>query len=174
MKILYILDAFIAIVKVLLLMLIKITQSQEITGGKNYVLDTTASGVHGAFAASGKVYPVTTPQDNQKSTAATVDYSTGEGKTIYIINNGTPDSVSGSAESPAITRNPLDEMHIVFYSDAAGTTPVGNENGYKPDKVIGEKYNGTDVYKINVPDNATHFKITNGIGKGSAGRPPTR
>ena len=146
----------------------KITQSQVISGGKNYVLDTTASGVHGAFAASGKVYPVTTPQDNQKSTEPTADYNTGDGRTIYIINNGTPDIVSGSADSPDITRNPLDEMHIVFYSDAAGTTPVGNANGYKPDKVIGEQYNGTDVYKINVPDYATYFKITNGIGKGSA------
>lgn len=145
----------------------KITQSQVISGGKNYVLDTTVSSqYYGAFATNGKVYAVDDTQANQKSTEPTADYNTGDGRTIYIINNGTPDIVSGSADSPAITRNPLDEMHIVFYSDA-GTTPVGNENGYKPDKVIGEQYNGTDVYKINVPDYATYFKITNGIGKGT-------
>ena len=65
-----------------------------------------------------------------------------------------------------VTRTPLDDIHVIFYSDA-GSTVVGNANGYIPDKVIGEQYNSKDVYRINVPVNATHFKITNGVGKGT-------
>ena len=146
---------------------IKITQAQDLTGGANYVLNTTASGQNGAFAVSGKVYPADATNGYQKSSMPTVDYSTSEGKTIYIINNGTPDSVTGSGSSVTVSRTPLDDMHIVFYD--ASNNAINHTDGYKPDKVVDEQYEGTDVYKITVPDNAEYFRITNGTGKGSSG-----
>ena len=142
---------------------LKVTQAQDLTGGANYVLNTTASGRNGAFAAS--AYPAITPADNQKAALPTIDYSTKEGKTIYIINNGTPDAVGSTGPTG---RTPLDDMHVVFYDE--NNNVINHTDGYKPDKVVGEKYNDTtDVYKITVPDNATYFQITNGTGKGSEG-----
>lgn len=150
---------------------IKITQAQDLTGGANYVLtvdnndDPVSGGRNGEFAAA--AYTASTTAANQKSSMPTVDYSTSEGKTIYIINNGTPDSVTGSGSSVTVSRTPLDDMHIVFYD--ASNNAINHTDGYKPNKVVDEQYERTDVYKITVPDNAEYFRITNGTGKGSSG-----
>lgn len=146
---------------------IKITQSQPLTGGANYSL-SSAGQIYGEFAPSGKVYAVTA---GTKTTAATQDYD-GE-RTIYIINNGTPNTVTAEDEEITVNRAQLDEMHVIFYKED-GSTVVGNANGYKPDKVVGEQYErdkntSYDVYKITVPDDAVYFQITNGTAKGSEG-----
>ncbi len=64
-------------------------------------------------------------------------------------------------------------MHVVFYdqnNNAIGTNPAG----YLPDKLgtysgstwTAEAYEGHEVYRIQVPDNAKYFQINNGINKG--------
>ena len=139
---------------------VKITQAASVTAGKNYVLDTTASGQYGTFAGSGKVYPVT--EQSKAESNPTIDYGSSSSKYIYIVNNG-PYDLNGSS------RTPLDDMHVIFYDSGKNVIGTGSP-GYKPDKVVGnnKQYNGSDVYRIAAPSNAKYFQITNGTkGTGS-------
>ena len=138
---------------------IKITQAASVTAGKNYVLDTTASGQYGTFAGSGKVYPVT--EQSKAESNPTIDYGNSSSKYIYIVNNG-PYDLGGSS------RTPLDDMHVIFYDSGKNVIGTGSP-GYKPDKVVGnnKQYNGSDVYRIAAPSNAKYFQITNGTKAGT-------
>ena len=78
---------------------------------------------------------------------------------IYIKNNGT-DAFNQLTE----TRYVLDDIHVEFFSNAAGTTAVGQTfPGYRPVKVM--TVDGCDIYRMAIPDGATYFRINNGQKK---------
>lgn len=93
-----------------------------------------------------------------KSTLSTQDY--GSSSTyIFFRNNGTSNFSTNYKNQ---SRYILDDVHIEFFSDE-GTTPVGNVSpGYIPDDL------GSNIYRIKVPESATHFRINNGSNKGTA------
>ena len=57
-----------------------------------------------------------------------------------------------------------DDIHVEFFSNAAGTTAVGQTfPGYRPVKVT--TVDGCDIYRMAIPDGATYFRINNGQKK---------
>lgn len=152
----------------------KITEAMDIEAGKNYVLGSViqttggspANITYGSF--SNYVYDA---EVQTKASSSTINYS-NTNKYIYIINNGTQNSTNTSE------RTLLDEMHVTFYD--ADRQVIGTDKaGYLPDRllsatftekddnenVIGGPY--SDIYRIQVPSEASYFQINNGINKGS-------
>lgn len=157
----------------------KITKAADLEAGKNYLLGgvsmttaaTPAQVVYDTrFAQGGKVYDVT---PTAKADGTTKNYLNTKNRYIYIVNNGTQNLTGETVATGANSRFTLDEMHVVFYdqnNNAIGT----NTTGYLPDKLgaysgstwTAKVYEGHDVYRISVPDNAKYFQINNGINKG--------
>lgn len=152
-----------------------ITEGKALTGGKNYILDSTAANRED-YGTSVKAYALTA--ENKAPNTTTENYSPGS--YIYIVNNGTQD-LNGSVLIDG-SRTTLDEMHVVFYTDADGANVVGsgslngyNDAGHIPDQIgtldsgtwTALQYNSKDVYRIQVPSTAKYFQINNGYGKGS-------
>ena len=101
-----------------------------------------------------------------KASAATAEYST-EDKYIFIVNNGTKNLLNTDIDD----RYVLDDLHITFYSDAAGTQPIGNTTpGYVLDQLTAS-YDGDTVYRIKAPTGAEYFQLNNGTGKGTPTNP---
>ena len=145
-----------------------ISEGKAIVSGQNYILDTSHTLDYGT---SINAYKLTAEEKAPYTTTA--NYSSGS--YIYIINNGTQDLTSeGTDTTVGQTRTNLDEIHVVFFSDADGENVVGSgsidayqDAGYIPDKV-GTK-DDKDVYRIQVPSGAKYFQINNGFGKGTTG-----
>ncbi len=138
----------------------KMSTAQNATGGVVYSKD------------SGNVQYGTTPDtqayvltSTTKTSAQTANYSmTGtNGQYVFFINNGTKNLISHSSLSD--DRYVLDDVHIIFYTDAQGVNAIGSGQGeheYKLDKLSDE----TETYRIQIPAGAKYFRITNGQGKG--------
>ena len=149
---------------------IKITEASDLVGGTNYTPDAAAAATYSPFAGSGKVYPV---QTSVKSDLTTKQYTVNNNRYIYIVNNGTQNLTGTTVETGANNRFILDEMHVTFYDQNKNIIGT-NLAGYLPDKLgaysgstwTAARYNGSDVYRIQVPDNAKYFRINNGINKG--------
>ena len=149
---------------------IKITEAANLVGGTNYTPDAAASATYSPFAGSGKVYPV---QTSVKSDLTTKQYTVNNNRYIYIVNNGTQNLTGTTVETGANNRFILDEMHVTFYDQNKNIIGT-NLAGYLPDKLgtyegsnwTAARHNGSDVYRIQVPDNAKYFRINNGINKG--------
>ena len=117
-----------------------ITQAVAYESGYNYSTTNTPTAYGEQTTAA--IGLTDTPKTNE----ATIDYPT-EDKYIFIVNNGTKNLLSGDIDD----RYVLDDLHITFYSDAAGNTPVGNTTpGYVLDQLTAS-YDGDTVYRIKVP-----------------------
>lgn len=126
----------------------KITTAQDITLRTIY---TTSSTTTAYGEQTNAPYSVTT---TTKTTTSTTSYTIGSDY-IYFNNNGTYTFGTGYGTS---YRYILDDIHIEFFADLAGTVPVGTTSpGYIPDKL-----SGTNVYKIAIPKGAAYFRVNNG------------
>ena len=147
----------------------KITEAQNLAPRMNYILGNRSNtNNYGTFAPGGDngyVYNVSSAAE--KTTDTTVNYSTGSSNEyIYFIDNGTFNFGLTNCETG--TRYVLDDVHVKFYN--AGGTQIGTASGYIPDKIGSYSKDGIsgDVYRIQVPENASTFQITNGADKGTA------
>ena len=140
-----------------------ITQKIEYSTGNIYTPNDT-SVAYGTNSAKA-VESVSKAADGYSKENYT-KYSPDE-KYIYIVNNGTQNV---NNLNNADDRYLLDEMHVTFYSDENTVIADGtSEPGYYADKLEYGDYDGHDVYKISVPQNAKYFRISNGQGKGDDG-----
>ena len=154
----------------------KITKAMDIEPGKNYGLgeklttggETPTAIKYGSF--SNNVYDA---EAKEKAGGPTQYYSTVNGKYIYIINNGTQNLTDGQTPVPN-DRFAFDEMHVTFY-DANKQLLGSDPAGYIPDLLTGysDENNAwvnaplNNVYRIQVPNDASYFSINNGINKGN-------
>ena len=134
----------------------RITQAADATGGHNYTLNTASTAQYGTYNGTNAItaYAVA---DSTKATA-TNSAVYGSNKYIYIYNNGTQNLTNGVDTG----RYTLDEMHVIFYD--INNAPIGSaDSGYIPDKLSSYP----DYYRMQVPNGAVYFQITNGTGKGT-------
>lgn len=145
----------------------KITQKISYSPGKNYVSGS-------ANVPYGSVTTHAYQTSISEKAASGVPYAGSDNSTeeydstkyIFIVNNGTKNVRTPVTDSSS--RYKLDEMHVVFYSDAEGQNVIGTDRtGYIPDKLLYSSYEGSDVYRIAIPDGACYFSINNGQAKGS-------
>lgn len=130
----------------------KITTAQDITLRTIYTTGSTTTAYGDQTTTPYTVTPST------KATASTTSYTIGSDY-IYFNNNGTYTFSTGYGTS---NRYILDDIHIEFFADLAGTVPVGTASpGYIPDKL-----SGTNVYKIAIPKGAAYFRVNNGDKSG--------
>ena len=135
----------------------KITEAVETTGGTNYTLSNVTPQQYGTYDGTNPINAYNlagTPKGTASSPAYTAQ---GTNRHIYIHNNGTQNLTSGVGSGTY----KLDDIHVIFYD--ISNNPIGYTTGYIPDKL--SSY--TDYYRIQVPDDAVYFQITNGDGKGS-------
>ena len=140
---------------------VKVTEAVAYAPGTNYTLAKSGSGYITVNYGTKNAYTLTSTAGDKTSTE-TVRYSTTKTNGQYLIfhDNGTYDF--GLLNNNRYT---LDDLHITFYEDAEGGSPVGNASpGYKMDKLTqggGSYY----YYRITIPNGARYFRINNGINK---------
>ena len=156
----------------------KMTEAKPYTSAGNYKLNS-AGLRYGTTVPTANTYSLTNAQSSEvKTSSPTVDFNSTNtnGKYIFFVDNGPKNLTTAEL---AGTHTPLDDVHIIFYSDAAGRTPVGTADGYVMDN-LSRTYTKKDdqgnpltgatsgtVYRMAIPNDAKYFKITNGVGKGT-------
>lgn len=141
---------------------LRITKAIPYQTGYNYTTDGSASIGYGKRDSVNSVstydyreYSEAGNKTGTKNTYSSSNY-------IYIINNGTSNFETNYQNQ---SRFILDDIHVEFFSDAAGTTAVEQASpGYRPAKTTAQS-GGKDVYKIAVPSTAQYFRINNGQKK---------
>ena len=156
----------------------KMTEAKPYTSAGNYKLDSNTA-QYGTTVLQAQTYKLTKAQsDEAKTSSPTVDFNSTNtnGKYIFFVDNGPKNLTTAGL---AGIHTPLDDVHIIFYSDEAGTSVVGTANGYVMDNLAqiytkkDENNNpvanatGGTVYRMTIPNEAKYFKITNGVGKGT-------
>ena len=154
------------------------TEAKPYTSAGNYKLDSNTA-QYGTTVLQAQTYKLTKAQsDEAKTSSPTVDFNSTNtnGKYIFFVDNGPKNLTTAGL---AGIHTPLDDVHIIFYSDEAGTSVVGTANGYVMDNLAqiytkkDENNNpvanatGGTVYRMTIPNEAKYFKITNGVGKGT-------
>ena len=139
----------------------KITQAVDAIGGKNYTLDTTEANrlQYGTYNGTTAINAYAVADSTKANSTGGTVY--GSNRYIYIYNNGTQNLTNGVDTGTY----KLDEMHVIFYD--INNTPIGSaDSGYIPDRLIVSNA-VTDYYRMQVPNGAVYFQITNGTGKGT-------
>ena len=141
------------------------TEAIAYTASRNYAVETSGGTAlresYGSKSAY-KLTDMTAETSPNKNAPATVHYSTTatNGQYLFFVDNGTYDfGVLGNS------RYTLDDLHVTFYQDEAGTLAIGNSYpGYRMDKLT-QAYDGKTVYRITIPNGANYFQINNGQQK---------
>lgn len=133
------------------------------TGGMNYSASSVMSNNYGrnGTSADSALIPAYETECVQKTDEPTVIcHTSGSNRYIFLVNNGTYQLIENDG-----TRYALDDMHVAFYDKDRRF--IGTSAGYRPDKLLNQKYEGSDVYRIKVPSDAVFFEVNNGQTKGT-------